>query len=73
MLLLEAPVFSLTREIVIFAIFVAFVIAVVLATEIEFKRAVEKEAAKIARPQDSDFFNKIEEFRNDFGRSRKTS
>lgn len=74
MLLLEAPVFSLTKELVVFAIFVVFVIVLVLATEVEYKRHVEKEKSRRGNVATSDnLFEKVEEFRHDFDGDRPTS
>lgn len=62
-MLLEAPVFSLTKELLVFAGFVLFVILMVILVEIEYKR-VTKSTTVV--PQDPAYFTKIEEYRNDF-------
>lgn len=67
-MLLAAPVFSLTKEITVFAIFCAVVIVLVILVEIEYKRSVEK-STKIATHEN--IIEKVEEFRNDFDGDRQ--
>lgn len=68
MILLEAPVFSLTKELSVFTIFVAVVIVLVILVEIDYKRAVEKENGAATH---ENIFEKVEEFRNDFDGDRQ--
>lgn len=62
MLLLEAPVFSLTKELVCFTAFVVVVIVLVILVEIEYKR--QKKQSNIATHEN--VLEKVEEYRNDF-------
>lgn len=63
MILLEAPVFSLTKELVCFSAFVVVVIALVILVEIEYRRQKSKQS-NIATHEN--VLEKVEEYRNDF-------
>jgi hypothetical protein len=77
MILQAAPAFSLTREVTAFAVFVLFVIVAVILVETLDKRPAKQDDQEIKLALSKDeadhehFFNKIEEYRNDFDGDRQ--
>lgn len=69
------------RAVVVFGIFVGLCIALIVAVEIEYHRAVERKKLEreltnvisIVKATDENMFEKIEEFRNDFDGYRQSS
>lgn len=82
MILQAAPVFSLTKELLVFTAFVVLIIVGVIIVEVHHAHAVKKieEDRKTQlriRKEDeafaSDLFDKVEEYQDDFDGYRKSS
>lgn len=65
---MDVPAFSLIKELVSLIIFMAVIGVLVIAVEIEYRRAIKKND-NVATTHN--LFEKIEEFRNDFDGDRQ--
>lgn len=65
---MDVPAFSLIKELVSLIIFMAVIGVLVIAVEIEYRRAIKKNDSVATT---HNLFEKIEEFRNDFDGDRQ--